>query len=250
MAINPLESIEMNDVGIDATLEGVELQSSQLDLTKLPDLVVSGTALIDFKNTSDVVLRSSISLALLFASRVATKAVAQGDGDEDDWLAQYTQALTGIGFRISGMNIVHSEIKKKNVSVHKAILPLLTLSFGGAAVGPVILQALKSLDEMDEQSPWITLFDRQTRRFDVSEMHFAAVNASAIDTTIQYAIARLHVETGETTILFFKLSETGARFDSTATTLIADNGLLASIEPKLRNKLLSIIDDTIAGAEI
>jgi len=249
MTRSPLEAIESLDLGI-APLEGVEAPVSQLDLSTLPDVVVSGTALIDFSAAKDVVLRSSVSLALLFASRVATKAMKPDVDDEDDWLARYTQALTEIGFRVSGMSVVHSELKKKNVAVHKAIIPFLTLAFGGAAVGPIILQALKNLQEVDENSPWITLFDKQTRRFDVNEMHFAAVGSNDTDTTIRYAIARLHVETGETRILFFKISNTGAKFDSSSTLMTADNGLLATIEPKLQAKLVAIIDDSIAGADI
>lgn len=249
MTRSPLEAIESVDLGLDP-LEGLEGPPPQLDMSKLPDVVVSGTTLIDFSAAKDIVLRSSVTLALLFASRVATKAMNPDVDDEDDWLARYTRALTEIGFRVSGMSVVHSELKKKNVAVHKAIIPFLTLAFGGAAVGPMILQALKNLQEIDEGSPWITLYDKQTRRFDVSEMHFAAVSSNETETTIRYAIARLHVETGETRILFFKISSSGARFDSTTTTMTADNGLLATIEPKLKAKLISIIDDTIAGAEI
>jgi hypothetical protein len=249
MIANPLETILRADLGLDPGLEGVAAVPPQLDLSTLPDIVVSGTALLDFSATSSAVLRSSVSLALLFASRVATKATTASD-DEDDWLARYTTALSGIGFRISGHALIHSEIKKNDVEVHKAIIPFLTLAFGGAAVGPVILAALDNLQQVTPAAPWITLFNRETRRFDVSEMHFAAVAATEIDTTIRYAVARLHVETGTTQILFFKLSSTGARFDSTTTTMTADNGLLASIEPKLRDRLTAIIDDTIAGAAI
>lgn len=249
MIRNPFEAIEAADVGA-SEAKGLENLNTppKLDLSTLPDVVVSGTALIDFSAAKDVVLRSSVTLALLYASRVATKA--QGIDDEDEWLARYTQALTEIGFRVSGISVVHSELKKKNVAVHKAIIPFLTLAFGGAAVGPVILQALKNLQEIDEGSAWITLFDKQTRRFDVSEMHFAAVNSNETETVIRYAIARLHVETGQTRILFFKISSSGAKFDSTTTTVTGDNTMLAMIEPKLKEKLFSIIDDTIAAAEI
>ena len=248
MNFNPLEAIDVGDVGLTLALEEVALPP-QLDMTKLPDVVVSGTALVDFSAAKDVVVRSSVSLALLFASRVATKATVEGD-DEDDWLARYVKALSEVGFRVSGHGIIHSELKKQNLSVHKAIIPFLTLAFGGAAAGPLIIAALNNLQSIDADAPWITLFDRQTRRFDVHEMHFAAVSANDSETAIRYAVARLHVETGETTILFFKFSSTAARFDSTTTTMTADNALLNAIEPKLQTKLMSIIDETIVGADI
>jgi hypothetical protein len=251
MIHNPVSMIESADVGIPADItEAAEVGAPpQLDLTTLPDVVVSGTTLIDFSGSADVTVRSSVSLAMLFASRVATAANKEGD-DEDDWLARYNQALTQVGFRVSGHAVVQSRFKKKGVEVHQAIIPFLTMAFGGAAVGPVILQALQNLQEVDPDSKWITLFDRQTRRFDVSEMHFAAVGSTETETTIRYAVARLHVETGQTNILFFKITSTTAEFESTTTSMTADNGLLAAIEPRLQAKLLAIIDDTITGAKI
>ncbi|ESQ92603.1 hypothetical protein [Asticcacaulis benevestitus] len=249
MVYNPFSFIESADVGAIA-LEGLEAaEAPKLDLSTLPDVVVSSTTLIDFSATPNVVLRASVSLALLYASRVATRAMKPED-DEDDWLARYNQALSEIGFRVSGYAVAHSTFKKKNVAVHKAIIPFLTIAFGGAAVGPIILQALKNLQEMDADAPWITLFDRESRRFNVNEMHFAAVSSNDTETTIRYAVARLNVESSEVRILFFKISDVSAEFESATTTMTCDNGLLAALEPKLKAKLISQIDDRISGAEV
>lgn len=252
MIRNSLEMIEAADVGAGASgLEGIGDQPPKLDLSTLPPVVVSGTTLVDFSAAQNPVIRSSVSLALLYASRVATVAMAKlADSDEDDWLARYNQALAEVGFAVSGSTVVHSSFKKTNVAVHKAIIPFLTLAFGGGAAGALIIQALKNLQEMDAESPWVTLFDKQTRRFNLREMHFAAVSANEVETTIANAVARLNVDTGSTQILFFKLSKSNANFDSTTTRMTANNGLLAVNEPKLQTKLLKFIDDSITGADV
>jgi hypothetical protein len=245
---DPFSVIESAQIGgiEEAALEEV---APSLNLDKLPDGVVAGTTLIDFSAVQSVTVRSSVSLAMLFASRVATTGLKEGD-DEDDWLALYTQNLGALGFRVSGMAVTRSSFKKSGVAVHKALIPFLTIAFGGAAVGPIILAGLKNLQEMNASDPWIRLFDKQTRRFDASEMHFAAVSSSETETTIRYVIARLNVKTNGVQILFFRIEKANAEFESATTTMTADNSLLASLEPKLRAKLERIIDTTIAEADI
>lgn len=240
-----IESAQI-DLAEETVLENLP---TSLNMDKLPDGVVSGSTLIDFSAAQNVTVRSSVSLAMLLASRVATTSMKKGD-DEDDWLASYTEMLGRVGFRVSGSAVARSRFKKTGVAVHKALIPFLTIAFGGGAVGPIILAGLKNLQEMSSDAPWISLFDRQTRRFNVSEMHFAAVSANQTDTTIRYVVARLDVATGSTTVLFFRIEKANAEFESTTTTMTADNSLLATIEPKLRAKLEHIISSTIAEADI
>lgn len=249
MVTNPRDFVAAADIGDVTDTGGLEATDANLDLDKLPAAVVSGTTLIDFSATPSMAVRAGVSEAMLFASRVATKATKPGD-DADDWLATYTSSLSNLGFAISGGAVVNSSFKKKGIFVHQAIIPFLTVAFGGAAIGPIILAGLKNLQEMDKDAPWITLFDHQARRFDATEMHFAAVSSTDTDTTIKYAIARLHVATNSTTVLFFKLTNAEAKFESSTTLMTANNSLLAVMQPELRAKLSALAKTFIAAADI
>lgn len=248
MAANPLHFIASADIGDLNATGGLE-SDDNLDLDKLPPAVVSGTTLIDFSATPNLAVRAGVSEAMLFASRVASKATKPGD-DADDWLASYTSSLSSLGFAISGGAVVTSSFKKKGLYVHKAIIPFLTVAFGGAAIGPIILAGLQNLQEMDKDAPWITLFDKQSRRFDATEMHFAAVSSTDTETTIKYAIARLNVATDSTSVLFFKLTNAEAKFESSTTLMTANNSLLAVMESELRARLSTLVKTFIAGADI
>jgi hypothetical protein len=249
MTINPSHFIESADLGdIEGSAAAIESPAS-LDLDKLPPAVVSGGTLIDFSQVADLKVRAGVSEALLFASRVATTSMKAGD-DEDDWLAAYTSNLSKLGFGVSGSAVTKSRFKKIGLEVHKAIIPFLTIAFGGAAIGPIILAGLKNLQDMNKDEPWITLFDQQTRRFDAREMHFAAVSSNDTDTTVRYAIARLHVASATTSILFFKLSKAEAEFESATKTLTANNALLAMLEAKLREHLAALANSFIAEAAL
>lgn len=216
-------------------LEGVPVPGQAVDLDRLPAGVVSGNTLIDYSAASATEIRSAVSLAMLFAGRTARAAMRPGD-DEDDWFAAYTTHLSKLGFSVSQSSVQTSRFKKKGLFVHKAIIPFLTLALGGG-VGPVILAALDNLRSMEEDKPWITLFDRESRQFTGRELHFAAVSSDALNTSIRHVVARLAFASDETNVLFFKITEANAEFESATTTMTANNSLLAVLEAPLRARM-------------
>lgn len=251
MVTNPRTFIGQAEIGQLSPFEAAEGDAMPpLDLNKLPPGVVSGQTLIDFSATPDAEVRAGVTLSMLFASRVATQAVKVNGGNEDDWLATYTSSLGRLGFATAGMAMVKSSFKKTGVEVHKAIIPFLTIAFGGAAIGPIILAALQNLQSMNADKPWITLFEHQAKRFNVREMHFAAVSSTPTDTLIRYAIARLNVAVDQTTILFFKITQASAEFESATTTMTANNSLLAASEQDLRLRLGAMTKKFITGMDI
>lgn len=217
-------------------LEGVPVPEPGLDLNHLPAGIVSGNTLIDYSATPVTEIRSSVSLAMLFAGKAARAALKDGD-DEDDWFAAYTTNLSKLGFSISQSAVQVSKFKKKGLFVHKAIIPFLTIALGGAGLGPVILAALDNLKTMDEDRPWITLFDRESRHFAGREINFAAVSSDAVNTSIRHVTARLAFVANETNVLFFKITDANAEFESATTTMTANNSLLAVLEPSLRARM-------------
>ncbi|MFM9829078.1 MAG: hypothetical protein ACKVOB_10120 [Sphingomonas sp.] len=202
----------------------------------MPAGIVAGPALVDFTNAPDPSIRAAIALALVFASRVATAATTATDS-ADTWLARYTQALDNLGFARSGHALVEQRFAKTGMALHRAIIPFLTMALGGAALGPVILAGLQNLSDAESSAPWIALFDRHSRRLDVHELHFAAVENSAAETHIRYAIARLNVQLSSATILFSKITRAKANFHTAATDMTVSNALLTAIAPDLRARL-------------
>lgn len=217
-----------------------------LDLNKLPPGVVSGNTLIDYSATS-VEVRGALSLAMSFANQAARAGMKPGD-DEDDFFAAYQSNLVSLGFNCSQTAFIKSRFKKLNVAVHTAIIPFLTIALGGAAVGPVILELLKNMKEIDKNQPWITLFDRESRNFETRELHFAAVASDAVESRMRHVAARLKVVDDRTNILFFKINDTSAEFESATTTISVNNALLRVLERPLLERLAAIALHTIQPA--
>jgi hypothetical protein len=248
--INPRTYIKSAEIEPLTGAEAAEADATPgLNLDQLPPGVVSGTTLIDFSGVPSAEVRAGVSLSMLFASRVANTAT-KAAGNEDEWLAAYTSSLASLGFMNSGMAVVKSRFSRTGIEVHKSIIPFLTIAFGGATIGPVILAALLNLQSMNENSPWITLFERESKRFNIREMHFAAVNSTPLDTSIRYAIARLNVDFVVTSVLFFKVTDATADYQSATTTMTANNSLLAVTEGDLRLRLGQMTKKFILAADI
>lgn len=219
-----------------------------LELDKLPASVVTGNTLIDYSAASEQ-YRSGMSLALAFANR-STLAEMGPDANEDDWFASYKTNLARLGFSVSQGAFVKSTFSKRGLAVHKAIIPFLTAALGGAGVGPVILSLLTNLQKVDEDKPWITLIDQESRIFETREVHFGAVVSDSVECRMRHVAARLRFVDKQTNVLFFQISNTSADFESATTTLAINNALLSSIEPALRDRLVNSALDFIKRADI
>jgi hypothetical protein len=209
---------------------------STVDVNKLPNGVVTGSNLMQFADDISAEIRSAVALCLLAAQRVAAAdAVIQ---TPDQWIVRHNTVLQNLGWTIDGGGVVNSTFDSVDVAVHKAIIPFLTAAFGAAAAaGALILTALQQLQNMDENQPWITLFDRESRRFKVTEYQFSVVKTEGTDTIVRLASARFNASYGVTQVLFFKIKKEHAHFDSASSTVRANSENLAAMNGDLQVKL-------------
>jgi hypothetical protein len=241
-----IQTAQIDDTALSA--QGIAFSAMDvIDLNNLPNGVVTGTTLLDLSKVPSPNVRAGITMSMLFAHLAAKGA---RPSDQDKWLEEYVNSLSQLGFGVSGTALVNQQFPRMNVSVHEALVPVLTIAFGGATVGPVILGLLNNLKNINSDSPWITLYNHETKRFDVCEMHFAAATSTGTQTEIRYAIARLHIETSVTQVLFFKINMASANYQSLTTTMFADDSLMAVCEEDLRKRLSDLVRDYIKKATL
>jgi hypothetical protein len=206
------------------------------DINNLPNGIVTGSNLIQFSKEVSSEIKSSVALSLLAAQQVAKNDTVIVSPQQ--WIERHNTVLTNLNWHIQDGGVVNTEFKDIDMAVHQAIIPFLTAIFGGAlTAGALIITALTQLKEMDKNSPWITLFDRESRRFDVSEYQFSVVQVAGDDVTLKLAAARFNASFGKTQVLFFKLNKQTAKFDAATQNLSANSGLLIDMNKELRSKL-------------
>ena len=176
----------------------------ELKSTEAQTLVVGSSLVIAAEKVPKQV-REDIVNCTLFAQLAATGEVGNA-AKVIDWYGAYFRALTAIGWAQSDTQFESYKFGGKNAEAHKAIIQVLTVLMGpGAAALVVVKTALEALQSMNENSPWITLFDRQSKsgksaRFQVAT---AQVDASGL---LQVALVafNLKAKSDLTQVLFFK----------------------------------------------
>ena len=225
-----------------------------IDIDSLPNGIVTGSNLIQFPADASPELKSSVALSLLAAQRVATNDPVVLSPTQ--WLDRHNTVLQNLNWRNEGGGVAKSHFHSVDVAVHQAIIPFLTAAFGGAVgAGALILTALKQLQEMDKDSPWITLFDHQSRRFEVTEYQFSIVEVIGDTVHLKVAAARLNASFGKTQVLFFKLRSQNTEFEQANQSFASEAVLLTEMNADLKTKLMnltksfirSLPDDLLAG---
>ena len=209
---------------------------SSVDIGSLPNGIVTGSNVIQFDPAQSSELKTAVALSLLAAQRVAQNDPVITTPDE--WLQRHNSVLRGLNWLVEGESRAEAEFKSINLAVHEAILPFLATALGpAAAAGSLIVTALEQLKTMDEKSKWITLFDKEARRFDVTEYHFAATEVVGSQTRLSMAVARFNAKFGRTQVLFFKLKKEKLTFDAENHRFLAENSLLESLNEGLGERL-------------
>lgn len=162
------------------------------------------------------------------------------------WAGAYNDFLLTTGWRRAQDLENTSDTRVVGGTVHNKILTLAAAVLGPAAPAALamITLALKALDEMDDDSPWITLFDR--RGHSTRSVGFQIANCEANDdaaalTTIDYVVEAREVMTQ---VLFFKFRSQSAFMEASAKVLV----LPAIVLERLGDKVIdSVIGDLAAN---
>lgn len=224
---DPPEETPAQSFGLDAETSSLGHLES-VDIDKLPSGIVTGANLIAFSHDTPNVIRSSVALSLLAAQRVATKDASVKTPKE--WFDRHNEVLSDLNWVGDGGSVARSTFKGTNVAVHQAIIPFLTAAFGPAvAAGAIILAALKQLQEIDKDAPWITLVDKQSRHFNVTEYQFSVVEIRDDQAHLRIASASFDATFGQTQVLFFRVKQETVNFESASGSFATDLELLTDI---------------------
>lgn len=238
-------------IGADAISFGIEEEppAGAIDPDKIPDGIVTGTNLVEFDGEVDAELRSAVALSLLAAQRVASNDVVVATPDQ--WLERHNTVLKNLNWMIEGGGSVEQTFDKVDVEVHDAIIPFLTAALGGAAAASsLIVTALKQLQQVNKDSPWITLFDSESRRFEVSEYQFTRVAVEQDRVVMNLAAARFDATFGRKQILFFKITKQHAKFRMANSSMLADAELLRMSSDGLKTKLARLTNKFLLELDI
>lgn len=245
MRVNDIFSfIEALPVPRTPFMTGEERAVSGADIDALPDDIVNGSTLLAFEADVSKDLRTSVALCLLAAQKIAdTDSVVNSSSI---WVQRHEMVLCGLNWFSSSGGTVFSEKLDTNVSVHDAIVPFLVAALGPAAgAASLIISAVNQLDKMDDSTPWITLFDRQSRRFDVLEYRFATANHARGTVVLRIGATRFIASRERIQIVFFKFNDVNVNLCVAIQILTANTNILKTMNCLLKEKIKDHITEFI-----
>jgi hypothetical protein len=169
--------------------------------------LVVGSGLVVAAENVPVETREDLINCTLFAQLAASGAV----GDPTDisrWYDAYFRTLSVLGWAQSDSQFEDYEFSSQNAEAHKAIMKVLAVLLGPQAAALVVVKtAIDALQSMSENSPWITLFDRQSKTGNSARFQVATAQLDP-NGLLQTALVGFNLKTKSTLtqVLFIKYS--------------------------------------------
>jgi hypothetical protein len=232
-------------------MRDADIAKQAAEFTSGQQALVIDTQLAEFKPSVGQSLRPTISHGLLLGQLAADKVMANG-GNVEKWFTTYNSVMGNIGWVLETGEFAKQEISDTNVALHKAIVPVIAAALGpAAAAGSIILAALKGLESMNQDSPWLTLFQRKSQTVTGAKFGVTFVDSGAGGgASLKAAYFSVRASQMITQILFLKISTSGATIDGAKSSLSIGEQVLADTKDALQKKVAPFIVSNIENMEI
>ena len=202
--------------------------------------VVVGSDVVSFTQPIEAEFREAISDSALVA-QLAANAKFDPKLDPIAWFDTYFAVLGGLGWTTQVRDTADYTIKSDGLQVHQAITDVIAAFLAPIAGAAALIKlTLDSLHAMDKDSPWITLFNRESQHGKVGRFQFTLIRRSTDDAKSLLADAMcfaIEADKVITQILFFKLSKKKVRLRRSLGTVSIGNDALLDMRPMLRQKV-------------
>ena len=226
---------EIQNIG----LESVEDPTS-IDFST-PELAVTiGSQIASFAKSIEPELKEKITNAFLFAQQAADKHLEDvPEATSLVWYHMYGKVLSQIGWTYETDASQDKEFKGTSAAVHEEILPILTLALGGAAIASstMLIKVLEGLNKMDEDSPWITLFNKESQR--ARENQFQLSHVDKVDGAPRITLVNLSLtaKISVTQVLFFRLDNDNSTLQYSQRRLSVNEPIFSEVAPDIAARL-------------
>lgn len=208
-----------------------------LETTRQQATVV-GSEVIAFAEGVPGAFRQVLVNSTLLAQLVATKKVPDRT-QIFDWYDAYFDTLANIGWPVQERSFAVYAESGQNFEAHKAIIAVLSLVFGpGATAVALITGTLEALQSMDADSPWITLFSKESVAADTASFQISAVEKGPNgEPFVTLAAFGLNAKTKMTQVLFFKARASEVTLRHCSSKIMIDAAVADALRQPLRDKL-------------
>jgi hypothetical protein len=210
-----------------------------------------GSQMAEFSNKVPQPIRAAVSNGLLLGQLAADKATA-GNADPVARFNAFGSVMNKIGWQSTLSELDEQTISDKNAALHEAIIPIVTAVFGpSVAATSIILAVLKGLKSMDQDAPWITVFQQKSNKVSATNFGLSYVDAGeGGGATLKTAYFSLQGAQILTQVLFFKFASSDATMKSGQCQMTLSAETIKTSGDALAQKVAPFILDNIKNIEI
>jgi hypothetical protein len=166
-----------------------------------------------------------------------------------EWYKSYFNTLSNIGFAVQEQGFAEYTEDAKTFEAHEAILEVAKVVLAGApAALTIVTKTLESLKKMSADSPWITLFHRESRSAKTARFQVTLAepdeNAGLLVTMMAFG---MEAKATVTQVLFFKFKKNEAKLQHHSGKVTINTMVLSAVRDDIAEKLKVHAKSFIAG---
>lgn len=230
----------------------VSREAKPIDFDDLKNqAMVVGSEVVSFVKGVSAERREDIVNSALFAQLYANKN-APDRNDILGWYDTYFDALTRLGWVIQNKTFNAYQEQADGLEAHEAILKVASVLLGPAPTAlAVITTTLEAMKSMDEDNPWITIFNRESRKAKAARFQIALAEETADGQFMVNLMAfALEAESSITQVLFFKIRKNKVDLRHSSGQVTINETVLRDNRERLRAKLADRAGGFIDSADI
>lgn len=215
---------------------------------------VVGSDVIAFVKGLPETQRQDLVNASLLAQLVAKKQLPEPKSLNEvlKWYDTYFDVLSNIGFVIQDKGFAEYEERSASFEAHEAILDVASVVLAGSpAALAIVKKTLESLRKMSADSPWITIFSRESRSATTARFQVSLAEPGEDDGLLVTIIAfGVDAKATMTQVLFFKFKKNQAILRHHSGKVTINTEVLGGVRDEIAAKLKAHTKEFVAGLDI
>ena len=217
-----------------------------------PQALAIGSQIAEFAASVPAALRPHIANSFLLAQFAANSFIKSVGGGTKEWYDRYSYVLANSGWVVESEAAAVRDVSGSRLEVHQEIIPVLAAVLGPAvAAAAIVTAALNGLANMAKDTPWITLFNRESQRARANQFQISHVDApNGGSPQISLACFELDAQHSVTQVLFFKFSDARATLRHFTSKLTINEPIFVRMQSLVEQRIADQVGAFIAGIDL
>jgi hypothetical protein len=216
-----------------------------------PQAIVVASNIVAFPSSTPLAVRNAVANWTLMAQLAASKAVPDKESVRE-WMEAYINVLLKSGWTIREDDSSETKEALYGSTMYDKILALVSVALGPVPTAlAIVTAALQTLQSMNMDSPWITLFDRRGKS--AKSVGFQIANCETDDSgsaALRGTEFIVDAHQTMTQVLFFKFTAHEASLYKRARTLTLSAKVIERLSAKVEDRVIDMASDGILAFDL